>query len=1077
MKSLLLLAILAQDPDAKKTAQQLFTEGQRLESVDRDFAKAADKYRKSAEKAKAEGTKALEAKALHNLGRCCENQDPENISGALEAWNRIVSDCGDVEPYAGLAKKKAEWAGVDVWLRQYKAVLDKWRETRGNQAAVTAARDAVWVKISALEVKAVPGLLEGLSSEDEVLRAFAADCLAQLTDSDGLAKIIAKLKDPNPVARGGASLTLEKCFQVWREAKLFDDQAAAMRRDFDLAKLGASSGSDIDGELKAAADAVAEAQKALAEAKSAAGSAPAAEKENAESRVRLAESRLKQAEDHLSVLKNVKSTHDRAADLEARAAKIRRSIPKELNDPAIQTALAEIIQDETAHHTARVEAARAAQGIGDISEKLTDAIIAGMKSKNRNVRVGCVRAASAVSTAQSKDKHRLVDVLMELVQLEPEKDWNPPVISAEEEKQIRTAVDKLLTAKDEEAEGIHRSLISEWGDRAEDVLRRVIAQASGKIRERLDRVLLELRDRRWANDPLVRQSAAQSLGKIALVKSVPSLFEALEDNDAGVRRESNEALMAITRMNFGYESEPRIPDPEHKLDDSARRAEQAKLRLEAIKKWKEWWASSGGVDILIERYWTFQQRWTAFDAADLFDREYFVRQVVSSSSPASRKWDEERAGRIYEGFQKEKDVFVMDAVDLGEAALDRLYERLNGQSRQEEIFANLGTERKERLVAKSRAATRLFVAECIAKLALKTNSASAVAGKLAGMLGDDKGAGAASALGFLGKEGAADAKGALESTGLTASSEATQEASALALLRIGGDSSAEGLTRLAVAGAQDPSVDSPRVRASIAALRALATLKPRNAQTVQALGDLVGHEPEDASSASKRAASELVREFACEALGKIGDPSAATSLLRARRDTKRNVRDAAAGAIREIFKVDASISRKLLEVLRDEKASSLDRIGAALAIGDTGHEPRVHDLIARLLDPNPPTLLKDQDPAVRAAICRALGAIHAQLKENNRKPTQLAIESLFSGMEDPAEEVRQEAYDALRIAVGADVAAQHTVPVLEIKGSNPVPQEFKGWYTNETREKFLKLWRTWYESKKSDFEKEPPKET
>ncbi|MBI2899550.1 MAG: HEAT repeat domain-containing protein [Planctomycetes bacterium] len=1067
MNSLLLALILfAQDADSKKSAQQLFTEGQRLETVDRDFARAAAKYQKAADKARTDGNKTLLAAALHNLARCHESSDPDNVAGALDAYGKIVAECGDVEPYASTAKRKLEWQGVDVYLGQYRAVLEKWRETRGSTAALTASREAVWAKIQALDAKALPGLLEALALDDEVLRDFASDCLSRLVDTGGVAKVVEKLKDPNAVARGGASLTLEKVFRIWREANLLDEQAAKVRRDFDLAKLGGGDVSDVEAEIKNAEKTVEEAKKGVEEAEAAAKGGSAADKEFLDSQVTLARMRLRQAEDHLKMLQNVKSTQERAADLESRAAKVRHNIPKDLNAAEIQNALASVIADENADATARLEAATAAQSIGDISGSLVAALVAGMQSGNRNVRIGCARAAAAVTPAEGAHKHKLAEVLMDLVQYEPEKQWTAPTVSPEEEKQIRDAIAAAIAAKDEEAEAAIAALVA-MGDKIEESVQRTAGQASAKARIRLETALSRLRARRWANDPLVRQAAAQSLGRIGLVKAVPALIEALEDNDAGVRREANEALVALTRVDVGYESDPRVADPERKMDEATKRAEQLKIRGEGIKRWKEWWAKSSGVDVVVDRFWTFQQRWTSYDAADLFDRDLFIRKVLSTSSQLSRQWDKQRAERIHDAFQRDKKVFVMDAVDLGEGALDRLLERLDGKSDQEKIFEKLGKVQRDRLVAKSRAATRLFVAEAVAELGKKTNAAK-VAATLAGMLGDEKGAGAAAALGCLGREviGTAGIQ-ALVGSGLTSANEATLEAAATALMKAGDESCAEGLTTLAASASADASVDSPRVRAAVAALRALTALKPKNPKTLETVGEMVGHEPED-NTGSRRAASDLVREFACDTLGALGTAEAAPYLLRARRDAKRNVRDAAGAAIRELFKSQPEISRKLLETLRDEKRSSQDRIGAALGIGDTGHEPRVHDLVWRILDRNPPRDLRDPDPAVRAAVCRALGAIKSK--------TQLAIESLMAALSDPAEEVRQEAYFALRETVGADTAAQIKVAVREVEGRNPEPQEFKGWYTQEIRKKFLELWKRWYEGKKGELRKEPDKE-
>src|SRR5262249_40045632 len=158
-----------------------------------------------------------------------------------------------------------------------------------------------------------------------------------------------------------------------------------------------------------------------------------------------------------------------------------------------------------------------------------------------------------------------------------------------------------------------------------------------------------------------------------------------------------------------------------------------------------------------------------------------------------------------------------------------------------------------------------------------------------------------------------------------------KEAAANALGKVGEESSAADLTRAAGDTNQD---------VQIASLRALANIHPKNADTIKKLGDMVADEPDQIGGTSAKglngAKADLVREWATAALGEIGDPTAAKALLRARRDTAQNVREAATIAIQKVYKSDGKgLVGNTLPIYQSEKNKTDDRSGAALLLGDT----------------------------------------------------------------------------------------------------------------------------------------------
>ncbi len=873
------------DPDRRKTGTALYNEGLKAETEKPvNLPLAMTKYRKAIEKAKKEENKNVAAAALARLALCNEKLDPENIGDAKTAWEDVATNFPDAQVtiqnqrVGDLAKAKVTFQGVDVWLGQLYASLDGWRISPARSPIELAEKKkAAWDKIGPKDKEAVAGLVWGLRHDDEVIRDFSAESLAEVVDAEGVRTVIEKLGSERAQERAGASAALRKIYQKFNDAAALDQRASDLERDLNYA---------IEpGERK-----------------------------------------------HPSPAEHDQKLRAEAAKLREAAKAIRHNIPETLATPEIQAALEKIIADENVHPQARRDAAAGAAQIGNISGPLVEAILKGTTSGDRNVREASVRAAGSVNTALSEDKHKLADALIKSVRYEPAK-------AASEEN------DPPL--KDEKG--------------TPD----------------------------WANDVPVRQAAAEALERIALVKSLPALIEALDDNDTRVRHAAHRALREITRRDFDFE-------PDKPLKD----------RKEAQAKWIEWWNSTKGVVVLVERFWTFQSQWRELNVVRLFDPDYLLKDLES------RRWstkdydaDLARVKRVIEDFQRRKDVFVQDGVDLGPEALEHLVKFIGGV-----------TEREP----KPSPATRHFVAQVIARLGEKGAPAAEKFREILGGSDAAQQVGAALGLGYLPKTGVGPGdREALQERGLGATDPGVKEASALALGKVGEDGASAALTR--AAGDSDANVQ-------IAALRALSIIHPKNADTVKALGDMVA----DESDPPRKSANSIVREHAVDALGAIGDPQAMEALLRSRRDPMRNVREAAILAVRKVFQADAAASAEILKkVFKDEKRKTDDRLGAALALGDAADPALGKILVEQLVDQNPPRVLRDQDPGVRMKICEALG----NMKDTARKKSLVMPLVQCLRDEDEREAVRDAAFEALKsiTALSSDEKDR------QFKASDPKP--------------------------------------
>jgi HEAT repeat protein len=203
------------------------------------------------------------------------------------------------------------------------------------------------------------------------------------------------------------------------------------------------------------------------------------------------------------------------------------------------------------------------------------------------------------------------------------------------------------------------------------------------------------------------------------------------------------------------------------------------------------------------------------------------------------------------------------------------------------------------LQARSRAVTRLFVAETIAKLIAGAKAAdkAAVLRDRIGMGSKDEKAGTALVLGFLPKDLVSpEDRDALEKRGLDDAEPEVREAAARSLGRIGTAENGPALARVAAVNLPGRAGEAMQ----LAALRAIVALAPKHEEVIKVCGELIGDE------GNKRSTSSNVREAACEALGAVADPAALKNywLLRGRRDIARSVRDASTRAIAAIVAAD-----------------------------------------------------------------------------------------------------------------------------------------------------------------------------
>lgn len=511
----------------------------------------------------------------------------------------------------------------------------------------------------------------------------------------------------------------------------------------------------------------------------------------------------------------------------------------------------------------------------------------------------------------------------------------------------------------------------------------------------------------WRNTGLVRVNAAYALGGLGVITAVPSLIEALDDNDSAVRDSANKALIRLCGGDRAASSKDKVPG----FSPNAPKEKRA----EAIGRWKAWWDSTGGVEVLVDRYRDYAGDNASYDTSAFFDPYFLERRLKARELLLKNNeiWND--ASKAMAVFNAGKKVIQDDVVALGNTAV-------------KELLKYVGGEFEGDPAPPPNASVRMFVAECLGKIA--ENSPDAIKEVREVLLATSspskaKQIGAAYALGQYSGAGAQEFD-ALTKLGLTNSDYGVKEAAARAL---GMRPQASHVGDLAAAlRALHDARDSKAENAMVAICSALGRIKARNPDAIQALGTV----------ARGPSTVDLARESAALALGEIGATEAVGDLVFARTDMFLNVRLSAREAFLRMAG-DAGVAQALAAKMQysalasDKVVSSMERRGAALALGDVaGSSPEAKKYIQALVvalrgkekREEQRKYPRDPDPGVRSAACEALGNVMTKAR-----PSESAMHVLAEMLNDPADDVRHAAHVALTAVLGKEV--EKTVTIAE----------------------------------------------
>ncbi|OHB74628.1 MAG: hypothetical protein A2Z34_04555 [Planctomycetes bacterium RBG_16_59_8] len=206
-------------------------------------------------------------------------------------------------------------------------------------------------------------------------------------------------------------------------------------------------------------------------------------------------------------------------------------------------------------------------------------------------------------------------------------------------------------------------------------------------------------------------------------------------------------------------------------------------------------------------------------------------------------------------------------------------------------------------------------------------------------------------------------------------------------------------------------------------------------------------------SAFSGAKSTILMEYSLAALGIAEDVEAIPTLIKARISPYPAVVAATSKAVVRLPK------EKAVALLRDELKNKDYRIrqSATLLLGDIGEASVAKALLDLLVDPNPPRVKRDPETSVRVAAAAAIGKIKPKMKN--------IVEGLINALKDPDDDVRQNAYTALKATTG-----------METIEFDPVGKDAQ-------RKEAIKKWELWFkvngdkvfeEKKEEDKKEEAP---
>ncbi|MBI4231827.1 HEAT repeat domain-containing protein [Candidatus Peregrinibacteria bacterium] len=502
-------------------------------------------------------------------------------------------------------------------------------------------------------------------------------------------------------------------------------------------------------------------------------------------------------------------------------------------------------------------------------------------------------------------------------------------------------------------------------------------------------------ERDWTNEPIVRRTAVTALAGIGKILGVPAIIEALDDNDLRTRVSAYTALRNITDKNLEYR-------PDDKPEE----------RIKSQGEWQKWWQDTGGVDVLMERFNAFSQKWFDFPPEKLFDYELFMDEVRNRATSFAKPEEIiNRAEKAFKYFTAKKDLMASDIVELGSSAAPYLLDRMGGQS-----------DKKQNL------SLTFFTADVIAKI-IGAQQDYGLLEQCKRILRDEsdvatKRLGAAIALGKIPKETAqGDEAEVIAGTILDSKNSALRRVAAETLGILKSPKVSDKLNAAALDS--DESVQ-------IAAIIALGKIGDKNDETVKTLEKVI-----------KEAKSALPRQYAARTLGLIATPQAIAPLIMARTDTFLGVRNEAEKSIKILYAQDQSVAKTALDMLANSGETKV-REGSAYALGDMGDKFSAKAMLYRLIDENPPRKIKDNDVRVRKSLAIALGKVGSRSK--------LVIEGLIKALEDDDKNVRSAGHESINAIVGGSIPS-----------FNPIAGE-------DDRKSAITEIRNWLDANKNNFD-------
>lgn len=720
----------------------------------------------------------------------------------------------------------------------------------------------------------------------------------------------------------------------------------------------------------------------------------------------------------------------------------RCNLPESIDTPRIFEALGKVIVDESLDEGARTSAISVLTAFNRLQTEAVDVLLKVLQDVNSRVRAAAAEACARVNTQRSEDKHRLADMLMQLVVYEPVNDLDLEKERMTVEQETHPELKELLSKLSEAHLGRDKD-VQEMARNALETRKRELVQG---IR------------RKMANVDLVREKAAVSLGAMGVIKAIPSLIDALDDNAAIVRAAAHRALLQVcdplARVRDATKELPfRIPfHPMAPRSETSKQAELEQLRKERArvpaekpeygeaidkkialltatrpfeegqKEWQRWWESTRGVEILVTAFDTFAREWNFYLPHEVYDVAGFRIKIEAearfSVDPANER---ERAEAVIKEFHEDHVQFhLIDIVDLVTRATDPriakdvvewLYKFLDGKVPGRPDVKDV---------------TRMFVGNCLSAVIVAVRDDEArerIRNVVLGNVAErpEIKTGATYVCAYYPRD--------LDQIELdrTAVEQALRDGNVKVRLAACFAAGMIGVARTAYE--LGGKIRDAEMEVRLAAARAIARIAGeegqaerigQNREFIEKIGERIHHETDDPGAPSNlREPSPEVRAEICFAFGTIRHRNALPFLIRARRDMDERVRHAASVANRRIGARDPQVANILWNMYAPEgqpPPKFSDREGVILSMGDVNSKEYVSQLCEKLTGSGPePWRTWEPHQRVRRAIALALGEI-AYKSPRVRDTLQRALL-------DPAEEVRAAAYLSLNKLVGGGLSS------------------------------------------------------